>query len=45
MQNAPKGATLQAMTENSNVNAMTLQTLQCTIVAAAVDRPEAVQNG
>ena len=45
MQNASKGAILQAMTENSTVNAATLQALQHTRVVAAVDRPEAVQNG
>ena len=38
MQNASKGAILQAMTENSNVNAATLQALQHTTVVAAVDR-------
>ena len=45
MQNASKGVILQATTKNSNVNAATLQTLQRTTVVAAVDRPEAVQNG
>ena len=45
MQNAFKGAILQATTENSNVNAATLQALQHTTVVAAVDGPVAVQNG
>ena len=45
MQNASKGAILQATTKNSNVNAATLQALQHTTVVAAVDRPAAVQNG
>ena len=45
MQNALKGAILQAMTENSNANAVTLQALQHTTVVAAVDQPIAVQNG
>ena len=44
MQNASKGAILQATTENSNVNAAILQALQCTAVVAAVDRLSAVQN-
>ena len=45
MQNASKGAILQAMTENSNVNTAILQALQHTTVVAAVDLPVAVQNG
>ena len=45
MQSALKIAILQATTKNSNVNAAILQTLQCTIVVAAVDRPAAVHNG
>ena len=45
MQNASKGAILQVITENSTVNAATLQALQRTTVVAAVDRPAAVQNG
>ena len=45
MQNATKGAILQAMTENSTVKAAMLQALQHTRVVAAVDRPAAVQNG
>ena len=45
MQNASKGAILQAKTENSTVNAATLQALQCMTVVAAVNQPAAVQNG
>ena len=45
MQNASKGAILQATTENSTVNAAILQELQHTTVVAAVDRPAAVKNG
>ena len=45
MQNASKGVILQATTENSSINAATLQALQCMTVVAAVDRPAAVQNG
>ena len=45
MQNALKGEILQATTENSNVNAATLQVLQHTIVVAAVDLLLALQNG
>ena len=44
MQNASKGVILQVITKNSNVNAATLQALQCTTVVAAVDQPAAVQN-
>ena len=45
MQNALKGAILQVMTENSNVNAVMLEALQHTTVLAAVDQLAAVQNG
>ena len=45
MQNALKRAILQVTTENSNVNAATLQALKYTTVVAAVDLPSAVQNG
>ena len=45
MQNALKGVNLQVTTKNSNVIAATLQALQCTIVVAALDQPEAVQSG
>ena len=44
MENALKGVILQAMTKNSNVNAVTLQALQCITVAVALHQP-AVQNG
>ena len=44
MQNALKEVILQATTKNSNVNAATLQALQCTTVVAAVYRSEAVKN-
>ena len=45
VQNALKEAILQAMTKNSNVNAATLQALQCMTVEAPMDRPAAIQNG
>ena len=45
MQNSLKRVILQSTTENSNVNIAMLQALQCTTVVAAVDRPEAMQNG
>ena len=38
MQNAAKGAILQATTENSNINREILQTLQYIIIKAVVDR-------
>ena len=44
MQNALKGAILQATTKNSTVNAVMLQALNHTTVVAAVDQPEVVQN-
>ena len=42
VQNSLKGAILQATTENYIVNAVKLQILQCTTIAAAVDQPTAV---
>ena len=44
MQNASKVVILQVITENSNVNAVTLQALQYMIVVAAIDQPAVVQN-
>ena len=38
MQNASKRAILQAMTENTNVNAATLQALQHITIVAAIDQ-------
>ena len=44
MQNDSKGAILQVITNNSNVNAVILQAMEYTTVAEAVYQPVATQN-